>query len=515
MRENIAVEIQYQWGYRESNGIFHYGYTAYSDSAFSLSKSIMDSDIAQLMLSGKRTKRNFYLKGNVCDSFNGSGWETLTDEETLPADTDALMTLYAIFSHTQDEETLQKFLNVHEQEITLLNIKTQSLFYPLKSLRITADNLRQAGDNIRTGKMNKRGYSYSYQFVDLDYASPGLFSVIEESNRIAYDEEIYNLMFEKMKEYYNVELERLPFSVFLEEVNKGRAAVLQQYTALGDEVSERVRTLADSVTAECAGSYEKAKALERYLYQYHYSKSIDVPADANMLDWFLFDGREGYCAHYAMALAVMLRCVGIPSRIAEGFLVDYTEYTDFTQYTISGNKAHVWVEAYIDGFGWIRLEPTVVNAANANLVWYTDSQAAEEEETVFELPFEEEADTKETGENIWIMMLVLLGGMVISIAGILFILVLRKRNLLRKSGDPDVILHHLLFLLGKTYFPKEDGETLAEYFERIFGSGRLSEESQKRLSAVLGRMERYWYGDGHMEEEDVRELRDVRDVFLK
>ncbi len=198
--------------------------TAYSDSAFSLSKSIMDSDIAQLMLSGKRTKRNFYLKGNVCDSFNGSGWETLTDEETLPADTDALMTLYAIFSHTQDEETLQKFLNVYEQEITLLNIKTQSLFYPLKSLRITADNLRQAGDNIRTGKMNKRGYSYSYQFVDLDYASPGLFSVIEESNRIAYDEEIYNLMFEKMKEYYNVELERLPFSVFLEEVNKGRAA---------------------------------------------------------------------------------------------------------------------------------------------------------------------------------------------------------------------------------------------------------------------------------------------------
>ncbi len=175
MRENIAVEIQYQWGYRESNGIFHYGYTAYSDSAFSLSKSIMDSDIAQLMLLGKRTKRNFYLKGNVCDSFNGSGWETLTDEETLPADTDALMTLYAIFSHTQDEETLQKFLNVHEQEITLLNIKTQSLFYPLKSLCITADNLRQAGDNIRTGKMNKRGYSYSYQFVDLDYASPELF----------------------------------------------------------------------------------------------------------------------------------------------------------------------------------------------------------------------------------------------------------------------------------------------------------------------------------------------------
>ncbi len=250
-----------------------------------------------------------------------------------------------------------------------------------------------------------------------------------------------------------MELERLPFSVFLEEVNKGRAAVLQQYTALGDGVSERVRTLADSVSAECAGSYEKAKALERYLYQYHYSKSIDVPADANMLDWFLFEGREGYCAHYATALAVMLRCVGIPSRI--------------------------------------------------------------EEETVFELPFEEEADTKETGENIWIMMLVLLGGMVISIAGILFILVLRKRNLLRKSGDPDVILHHLLFLLGKTYFPKEDGETLAEYFERIFGSGRLSEESQKRLSAVLGRMERYWYGDGHMEEEDVRELRDVRDVFLK
>lgn len=517
---NIAAEIQYQWGYLESNGIFHYGYTAYSDSAFSLSKSIVDTDIEQLMLHGNRTKRNFYLKGNVCDSFHGSGWDTSINEETIPAYTDTLMTLYAVFSHTQDIEVLQKFMNVHEQELTLLNIKTQSIFYPLKSLRIMADNLEQEGDNIRAGKMNGRGYTYSYQFVDLDYASPELIDIIEDSENITYDEETYCLMFEKMKEYYKMELEQMPFSVFAAKTQEGRTAVSKQYTVLDDAVSEQVRVLAYTVTADCVGDYEKAKALERYLYQYHYSKAIDVPQGVNILDWFLFDGQEGYCAHYATALAAMLRCVGIPSRIAEGFLVDYTDYADFTHYTISGSKAHVWVEAYIEGFGWIRLEPTVVNAANANLVWYTDSEpeGAEEDEEEFSesLPEkEEEADLEESEESIWMMMLVLLLGMAVIVAGILLLLMLHRRNSLRKSGDPDVILRHLLSLLGKTVSPKEEGETLAEYFARISCDGRIPEEMKDRLGAVLERMERYWYGDGRISAEEVQELRDVRDLFLK
>lgn len=520
MVEKIAAEIQYQWGFGGSDGIFHYGYTGYSDSPFSLSTSLGDRDIMQIMVQGKRTKRNFYLKGNVCDSYTGNSWETNIHEETIPYQTDTLMTLYAVFHYTQDKERLQKFMEVHKQEVTLLNIKTQSLFYPLKLLEITAANLESDGDNLRSEKINARGYSYSYEFVDFDYASPELIQIMKDSKDITYDEDTYNLIFDKMKEYYDVELEKIPFSVFLEQTAKGQESVEQQYTVLGDSVSENVRILADTVTEGCSNDYEKCKVLESYLYQYHYSKIIDVPENVNVLDWFLFDRKEGYCAHYATALAAMLRCEGIPSRIAEGFLVDYKEHTDFYEYSVSGNRAHVWVEAYLEGFGWIRLEPTVVNAAEANMVWYADMTAAEEEdpendEPVEEIVAEEEPDSTENPRSIWFMMLSVLGGMAVIIIGILMVLVIHRRIYIRKSNDPDVILQHLLSVFGKKISPKEDGETLSEYFQRISADAQITEEMGENLIIIQKLMEGYWYGEGYMDADDVKAMKEKIDKFCK
>lgn len=519
MVEKIADEIQYQWGFGGSDGIFHYGYTGYSDSPFSLTTSLGDKNIMQILVQGKRTKRNFYLKGNVCDSYTGNSWETNVHEETISYQTDTLMTLYAVFHHTQDKDSLQRFMEVHKQEITLLNIKTQSLFYPLKLMEITAADLESDGDNLRSGKINARGYSYSYEFVDFDYASPELVRIIKDSRDITYDEDTYDLIFEKMKEYYDVELEKIPFSVFLERAATGQEAVEQQYTVMGDSVSENVRMLADTVTEDCSDDYEKCKALESYLYQYHYNKIIDVPENVNVLDWFLFDRKEGYCAHYATALAVMLRCEGIPSRIVEGFLVDYKEHTDFYEYMVSGNRAHVWVEAYLDGFGWIRLEPTVVNAAEANRVWYAEMTAAEEEEPendepVEEIIVEEEPDSTENPRNIWLMMLAVLCGMAVIIIGILLVLVIHRRIYIRKSNDPDVVLQHLLSMLNKKISPKEDGETLSEYFRRISADERITEEMGKNLVIIQNLMERYWYGEGYIDADDVKAMKEKIDKFF-
>lgn len=289
-------------------------------------------------------------------------------------------------------------------------------------------------------------------------------------------------------------------------------------------MSEKVKILADSITKGCEDDFEKCKALERYLYQYHYTKIIDMPDDVNVLDWFLFEGKEGYCVHYATALAVMLRCEGIPSRIVEGFLVDYEDETNFYEYMISGNKAHAWVEAYIDGFGWVRLEPTVVNAQNANMVWYADTETAQEEETeesddsVFaeELHSEEEqTDSKENVWNVWFMMLMMLCGMAVMIMSILLILFLRRRNDIRRSNDPDVILQHLLWIFGRKISPKEDSETLSEYFKRISSNEQITEEMCAELVIIRDRMEPYWYGKGHMGADDVRKMKEIIDQFKK
>lgn len=81
----------------------------------------------------------------------------------------------------------------------------------------------------------------------------------------------------------------------------------------------------------------------------------------NRIDQFLFTTREGFCEHFANATAYALRLAGIPTRVVGGYLGGewnaYEEYMLIRQY-----EAHAWVEAWLDGKGWVRLDPTAAVA---------------------------------------------------------------------------------------------------------------------------------------------------------
>ena len=81
----------------------------------------------------------------------------------------------------------------------------------------------------------------------------------------------------------------------------------------------------------------------------------------NRIDQFLFTTREGFCEHFANATAFVLRLAGIPTRVVGGYLGGewnaYEKYMLIRQY-----EAHAWVEAWLDGKGWIRLDPTAAVA---------------------------------------------------------------------------------------------------------------------------------------------------------
>jgi hypothetical protein len=78
---------------------------------------------------------------------------------------------------------------------------------------------------------------------------------------------------------------------------------------------------------------------------------------------FLFDTRRGYCEYFASAMAVMLRTQGIPSRVATGFQSGY--FNDVSGlYVVRASDAHTWVEAWIEGLGWVTFDPTPPAAAH-------------------------------------------------------------------------------------------------------------------------------------------------------
>jgi transglutaminase-like putative cysteine protease len=123
-------------------------------------------------------------------------------------------------------------------------------------------------------------------------------------------------------------------------------------------LSRDVQSLAQKVTLKTQSSYAKARAVERYLREnYEYSLDIETSVQKSPIEEFLFIRKTGYCEHYASAMVVLLRTLGIPARLATGFLVG--EWNDFGQYYTGRQRdAHAWVEVYFPLSGWMTFDPT-------------------------------------------------------------------------------------------------------------------------------------------------------------
>jgi hypothetical protein len=75
------------------------------------------------------------------------------------------------------------------------------------------------------------------------------------------------------------------------------------------------------------------------------------------VEYFLFEQKRGYCEQFSSSLAVMARSLGIPARIATGYVPG--EYNPFTGlHEVRASDAHAWVEVYFPGYGWSTFDPT-------------------------------------------------------------------------------------------------------------------------------------------------------------
>jgi protein-glutamine gamma-glutamyltransferase len=121
---------------------------------------------------------------------------------------------------------------------------------------------------------------------------------------------------------------------------------------------ERIGALARQVTAGSRSPYEAALKLKHYLStQYRYTLVIKQESSLEPLEEFLFVRRSGNCEYFATAMAVMLRSVGIPARVAGGFQKgDWNPYGGY--FMVRMKDAHSWVEAFLDGAGWVTFDPS-------------------------------------------------------------------------------------------------------------------------------------------------------------
>ncbi|HEV3353967.1 MAG TPA: transglutaminaseTgpA domain-containing protein [Acidimicrobiales bacterium] len=156
--------------------------------------------------------------------------------------------------------------------------------------------------------------------------------------------------------------------------------IVPRYVQLPPETPERVKALAREVTAGAPTTYDKVRALEGWMAtNTRYTLNVPpLPARADAVDQFLFVDKVGFCEQIGTSLVVMLRSLGIPARLAVGFVPG--ERNPFTGlWEVRAKDAHAWAEVWFPGTGWQAFDPTAavplagdssVRAAGSGLLPY-------------------------------------------------------------------------------------------------------------------------------------------------
>ncbi|MCC6830791.1 MAG: hypothetical protein IT200_05525 [Thermoleophilia bacterium] len=147
-----------------------------------------------------------------------------------------------------------------------------------------------------------------------------------------------------------------------------------------------VRRDARRVIGDAASPYIAVNRIETYLRDpangFVYDEAPPFPVDgAPPLVDFLVNTHRGFCQHFAGAMALMLRSVGIPTRIAVGYTPGRLD-PETRRYVVLDRDAHSWVQAYLPGAGWVDFDPTpgraVANRASVSSRRYDPPLAAAE-----------------------------------------------------------------------------------------------------------------------------------------
>ncbi|WP_089300823.1 transglutaminaseTgpA domain-containing protein [Haloechinothrix alba] len=167
-----------------------------------------------------------------------------------------------------------------------------------------------------------------------------------------------------------------------------------------DDVDPRVAELAEEVTAGEESTFDQAAALWRYFTEdgrFTYDTSTAPPSEeaANdaLADFVLF-GRTGFCEQFASSMAVMLRAIDIPARVAVGFTSGEKQGE---HRSITSRDAHAWVEVYFgEQHGWMPFDPTPLDDGRSTTPLYLEGQrdsSGREDDAAAQGPQERDGNT--------------------------------------------------------------------------------------------------------------------------
>ena len=124
----------------------------------------------------------------------------------------------------------------------------------------------------------------------------------------------------------------------------------------------RTLQLADEIRSRSGSDADRVRATLEHLRRGGYEYTLSPPRlGRNSIDEFLFDTRQGYCEHYSSAFVFLMRALDVPARVVTGYQGGERNPVDGFL-TIRQSDAHAWSEVWLQGRGWVRVDPTAIVA---------------------------------------------------------------------------------------------------------------------------------------------------------
>ena len=157
---------------------------------------------------------------------------------------------------------------------------------------------------------------------------------------------------------YSVTSRRIqPTPKQLDAVTFGPSDEWGPWTVLPDDLPPSVGALARAWTGGEPTPYRQVLAIQQELHDpsFRYDQTVEPEADSQALVRFLTETKAGFCQQFSTAMAVLVRELGYPARVAIGYRQGEPRDDGFL---VSTDDAHSWVEVYFPGYGWLPFEPT-------------------------------------------------------------------------------------------------------------------------------------------------------------
>ena len=489
---------------------------------------VTNNDVALMVNS---SADSFYLKGDTFENYDDSKWTRAAEKSRQPLNDFRSFFWMEAYTFVQNRGFFaghsptdhSAFLDYFRKNRTSIPIRSitvthqksnfENLFLPAGffQLRTKGGFTAPSSENYSLKKPVPGGVPYTVFYPEPDMKSPEIQYLLKNGRSI--EQSVLNDWRKKGSIPVNVSADKsfsagaATYAQAADSFEKYDAAITKQCLQLGASVTGRTKELAVSLTKNCGSDDEKVQAVRQYLQKSNtYTLNPpQLPVGEDLVDYFLFGSRLGYCVHYATAMTILLRASGVPARFVCGFVSPDNQKGN--TFRVTNGQAHAWVEVYSHTLGFYPVDATGSTVHNPSRVNQNSGKSSQAEKITGSVKQAVDYNGLFSAVKIVALLLCCL------VAFIFIKKAMRFQGMKKLDANSQVIGYYQYYVavLGKFGLKRTLDETFSEFSNQLKMEPQFHEKFGQATELYL----RAAFSGAPVTSEDARRMADFRKTLLK